>query len=393
MGSVETVYLDHNATTRPDDAVVRAMGEMLSGCWHNPSSIHRPGQEARRRVELARASVARLINARPRQIVLTSGASEALSSAVRGTLISQPPTRRTLITSGIEHEAVRDLCDCVGRELEGAQIRHMPMAREGVVDAEALHGLIDDSVCMVVLMWANNETGAIQPMQRVGEICRERNVVLLSDATQWVGKMPTDVTRDPIDLLTLSAHKFHGPKGAGALYIGPRARVRPIVHGAQEQHRRGGTENTSGIVGMGVAAELAIEWLADPENARRVSARRDRFERGILERVPGAVINGVHGPGDRLWNTANISFPPLESEALLLLLSERGVCASAGSACASGSLEPSPVLTAMGIPPERAHSAVRFSLSRETTDAEIDRALEVIPVCVERLRASMPVPR
>ncbi len=390
---MEIIYLDHNATTRPDDRVVAAMVEMLTERWHNPSSIHRPGQDARRRVELARASVARLINARPRQVVLTSGATEAIACAVRGTLIASPPGKRTVVTSAIEHEAMRDLCEAVAREMEGAQVRTLPMAREGIVDADALNDLIDDSVAIVSVMWANNETGAIQPIARLGETCRARGVVLHTDATQWVGKMPTDVTTDPVDLVSLSAHKFHGPKGAGALYIGPRARVRPIIHGAQEQHRRGGTENTPGIVGLGIAADLALEWLADPANAARVAARRDRLERGLLERIPGAIVNGAHDKGDRLWNTTNISFPPLESEAILLLLSERGVCASAGSACASGSLEPSPVLTAMGIPPERAHGAVRFSLSRETTDAEVDRVLEIVPACIERLRASMPAVR
>lgn len=384
------IYLDSNATTRPDPRVVEAMREMLEACWHNPSSIHRLGQAARRRVELARQSVARLIGAQPRDIILTSGATESIDLAIRGTLLAAPLTKRTLITTPIEHEAIRDLCKALANDAaRPIEIRTLPVLEGGIVDAAALPGLLDDSVAIVSVQWANNETGAIQPIEQLGALCRERGIPFHTDGTQWVGKQPVDVTAVPIDYLSFSAHKFHGPKGAGGLYVRPRSRFRPVLHGSQERERRGGTENTPGIVGMGVAADLAREWLADPANRLAVAARRDRLERRLLEAVPDAVVNAPADRSLRLWNTLNIGFPRLEAEALLLLMSERGVCASAGAACSSGSLEPSPVLQAMHVPLERAHGSIRLSLSRFTTDEELDEAASIVTQCVERLRGSL----
>ncbi len=381
------VYLDNNATTKPDAAVVDAMIGMLRESWGNPSSGHRVGQAARQKLDLARQSIARLINAVPAEIVLTSGATESINLGIRGVLAAlwrDEPKKRTIITSPIEHEAVRDLCKSLVEEAD-AELRVLPLKAGGVVDADALPALLDDSVGIVSIQWANNETGVIHPLERIGAMCRSRGVPLHTDATQLIGKAPVDVRSAPIDLLSLSAHKFYGPKGAGALYARRGVRFRPIMHGAQERERRGGTENTAGIVGMGVAADISRAWLADGGAVSAAADLRRYFEASLLRAVPEARVNGAE---HRLWNTSNVGFPTLEAEALLLLLSERGVCASAGAACSSGSLDPSPVLMAMGVPAEYAHGSVRFSLGRETTRAEVDQAVAIIVECVERLRQS-----
>lgn len=381
------IYLDNNATTRPDPAVVDAMLGMLRETWGNPSSGHRVGQAARQKIDLARQSVATLINAVPAEITFTSGSTESINLGIRGVLAAlwrEQPKRRTIITSPIEHEAVRDLCKSLVEEA-GVELRLLPLKNTGEVDADALPALLDDSVGIVTVQWANNETGVIHPIERIGTICRERGVPLHTDATQLIGKAPVDVRAAPIDLLSLSAHKFYGPKGVGALYARRGVRFRPIMHGAQERERRGGTENTAGIVGMGVAADIMREWLASPGTIDAGRRLRDEFEREVLRAAPEARVNGV---GPRLWNTANIGFPRLEAEAILLLLSERGVCASAGAACSSGSLDPSPVLMAMGVPAEFAHGSVRFSLGRQTTEAEVRDAARIVAECVARLRQS-----
>lgn len=381
------VYLDNNATTRPEPAVVDAMIAMLRDAWGNPSSGHRVGQAARQKIELARQSIARLIGAQPAEIVLTSGSTESINLGIRGVLAAMwrdQPRRRTIITSPIEHEAVRDLCTSLVEEA-GATLRILPLKAGGVVDADALPGLLDDSVGIVSVQWANNETGVIHPLEKMGAMCRERGVALHTDATQLIGKCPVDMKSMPVDLLSLSAHKFYGPKGAGALYARRGVRFRPIMHGAQERERRGGTENTAGIVGMGVAADLARAWLDDQRAVETATALKREFERRVLVAEPDARVNGAD---PRLWNTSNIGFRGLEADALLLLLSERGVCASAGAACSSGSLDPSPVLMAMGVPAEFAHGSVRFSLGRETTSAEVDEAVRIISECARRLRES-----
>lgn len=383
------VYLDNNATTPPEPEAVDAMLTMLREHWGNPSSSHRFGQAARQRVDLARQSVARLIGAQPAEVTLTSGSTESINLAIRGALAAlwrEQPERRTLITTAIEHEAVRDLAKALAEE-QSVQVRIAPLGPGGEVDAHAFAGLLDDSVGIVSIQWANNETGVVHPLERIGALCRARGVLFHTDATQIVGKAPIDVRATPIDLLSLSAHKFHGPKGAGALYTRRGVRLRPIMHGSQERERRGGTENTPGIVGMGVAAGLARQWLLDPKGRERVERLRDRLESAILARVPEARVNGIEA-SSRLGNTTNIAFPTLEAEAMLLLLSERGVCASAGAACSSGSLDPSPILLAMGVPAEFAHGSVRFSLSRFTTEAEVDEAARIIVECVDRLRKS-----
>jgi cysteine desulfurase len=383
------IYLDNNATTRPSSGVRAACAEMLEETWGNPSSLHRVGQAARRRVELARRSVAELVGASPREIIFVCGGTESIDLAIRGSLAARRDrAKRTIITTAIEHAAVGKLAAALCEQEAPFELKLAPLVDGGVVDPEALAQEIDETVALVSVQWANNETGAIQPVESIGELCRERGVVFHCDGTQWVGKAPTDVKSFPVDLLTFSAHKFHGPKGAGALYVRRGVRHAPTVHGSQELGRRGGTENSAGIVGMGVAAEEAREWMSDPARAERMEALRDRFEELVCARVEGASVNRPEPPHRRLWNTANIAFAKLEAEALLMLLSEQGLCASAGSACASGSLEGSPVLLAMGVPERLAHGSIRFSLSRETTEAELDGAVEIIEASVARLRGS-----
>lgn len=417
------IYLDNNATTRPSPGVVRAMCEALECSWHNPSSIHRAGQAARQRVELARKDVADLIGAKPRQIVFTSSGTESIDLVIRGLVEFKSKTvaKPVVVTSAIEHGAVRELVhDLAKRGV--IEARYLPVKCGGFVDEAALPGLLSDAerVACVSVMWANNETGAVQPIDAIGRCCRERGVTFHCDGTQWVGKMPTVV--DPgepraagsagphrnghggsgtaadgdarsdatcVDVLTFSPHKFYGPKGIGMVWMRRGVRLPAQIHGTQELGRRGGTENVPGIVGAGVACREAREWLADPSRMERQRALRDRFEHAVLAAVPGAVANAPADPSLRVWNTSSIAFPRLEAEALLMLLSEMGLCASAGSACSSGSLEPSPVLLAMGMPAESAHGSLRFSLSRTTTEQEVDEGVRLVTAAVERLRQSV----
>lgn len=395
--SGRVIYLDNNATTQPTPAVREAVLRSMDEAWHNPSSVHRPGQAARHAIELARSSIARLINARPREIVLTSGGTESIELAIRGALEGTPSP--VLVTSAIEHAAVRDLVETLECE-----VRLAPLDEHGVVDAEGVADLLDGAT-LCCLQWANNETGALQPIGAIGSACRDAGVPLLVDGTQWVGKLPVDLGTgtaapgDPahdddegslIDLMAFSAHKLHGPKGVGALFVRRGTRLATVRPGSQELGRRGGTENVPGIVGFGVACDEAFAFLADPAERDRLASLRDRLEAGIVERCPAAHINGPTDPGSRLWNTTSIGFPTLEAEALLLMLSERGVCGSAGAACSSGSLEPSPVLLAMGIEPTIAHGSVRLSLSRWTTDAEVDQAAAIIAECATVLLGTLP---
>lgn len=421
-----TIYLDNNATTRPPAAVQEAVAQSLGELWQNPSSVHRAGQAARQRVELARQSLARLIGARPRNLTICGSGTEAIDLAVRGVLAASGRLGRagvtdgpaggggsaSIITSRVEHAAVRGVAEALERE-EGVRTRWAEVDTEGVVSVRNVEALLDQhaDVALVSVQWVNNETGVVQPVLEIGRACRARGVVFHCDATQWVGKMVVTLEDlEAFDLLTFSPHKFHGLKGVGVMYARPGVRVAGRVAGEQEMGRRGGTENVPGIIGAGVAAELAMAWLADPENIERGRALRDWFEEAVLAGVPDAVVNGVkkdgarpgresaEGPGARdpgigarIWNTTNVGFPRVEAEALLMLLSERGVYASAGAACSSGSLDPSPVLLAMGVKPEVAHGSLRFSLSRETTRAEVEEAAAVVVECVQRLRRSLGV--
>ena len=403
---MDIVYLDNNATTRPADEVVEAMQRAQREFWANPSSVHRFGQLARQQVELARASLAALINAHPRQVVFTSGGTESNNLAIRGILGDDP--NGVLITSRIEHSAIREPAEVFGKI---GKTVWLPSPEVGVIRPQAIADAIDEHAdspgpILVSIQWANNETGAIHPIRAIADVVAEARQRLAesssggprlyfhTDACQAVGKLPVDVESAGVDLLSLSGHKFHGPKGVGALYVRGGIRLKRQVHGGpQELERRGGTENTAAIIGFGVAAELASTFVQEDEQLVGLSALRDRLETVLLKSVPGSLMNAPDPAfqAQRLWNTSNIAFPGLEAEAILLGLSERGVCASAGAACSSGSLEPSPVLIAMGVPEPAAHGSVRFSLGRMTRQQEIDRAVQVIPEVVRRLGRLMPM--
>jgi cysteine desulfurase len=381
---MDLIYLDNNATTQPAPQVVAEMLPFLTELFGNPSSTYRFGQRARQAVDEARAKVAALVGCGESELLFTGGGTESVNTAIRGLLAMRSP-RRKIVTSTVEHSASRELCQQLARD--GVEIVAIPVGQDGALDMDQFHGAVNEQTALVSIMWANNETGVIFPVEEIAGICRARGVPFHCDATQAIGKLPVDLHAARVDAASFASHKFHGPKGVGGLFIRRGLRIRPLlIGGPQERGRRGGTENVAGIVGMGKAADLAGEHL--PEMGR-VGELRDRFEREILRSIPFSQVNGDRDR--RVPNTTNIGFERLEAEAILLLLSERGVCASAGSACSSGSLEPSPVILAMGVDEKIAHGAVRFSLSRYTTSAEVDAAIAIIPGAIDRLRAVLPV--
>jgi cysteine desulfurase len=381
---MDLCYLDNNATTKPAPEVVEAMMPYLGELYGNPSSVHRFGQRARQAIDEARVRIAELVGCADSEILFTGGGTEAINGALRG-ILAVRTLRKRIVTSSVEHSATRELCHQLARE--GFEIIEISVDRRGALDFDQLRDSLNDQTALVTIMWANNETGVLFEVERIAEICKAANVPLHCDATQAVGKLPTDFKAIGFDAASFASHKFHGPKGAGALYLRKGQRFRPLlIGGPQERGRRGGTENVAGIVGMGRAAELARQRLGEMP---RVAQQRDRLQREILNRIEDAHVNGRTDL--RLPNTTNIGFARLEAEAILLLLSEQGICASAGAACSSGSLEPSHVLRAMRIDERIAHGAVRFSLSRYTTDAEVDRALDVLPGVIAKLRAVLPV--
>lgn len=376
-----TIYLDNNATTQPLPEVVEALARCLRDEYANPSSLHQPGQSARHQVELARARVAELIGATPREIVFTSGGTESINLAIRG-IVGSRGARRQIVTTSVEHPAVVRVLEQL--EEEGYRVDCVGVDSEGRLDEDEWRRTITPDTALVSLQFANNETGVVFDAARLSAIASECDVPVHIDAVQAVGKLPIDVSTLPAALLSVSSHKFHGPKGVGALFVRRRTRIAPLlVGGRQERELRGGTENVPGIVAMGVAAELAQRDLTDV--TERVRALRDGFERDVLEAVSFASVIGARAT--RVPNTANISFEGLEAEAILLLLSEAGVCVSSGSACSSGSLEPSRVLQAMGLPDRVTHGAVRFSLSRLTTTEELGQVLRLLPDLLGKLRA------
>ncbi|MBL8764238.1 MAG: cysteine desulfurase [Phycisphaerae bacterium] len=378
------IYLDNNSTTRPCESAIEALDASARRWWANPSSAHRAGQDARAQVELARAHVAALVGVKPRGITFTASATEAINLAVRGVL--DATDERAVVTTATEHGAVRELLAHLAPR-RGLTVRVAPIGPTGVLDPDGLEALLLPGTALCIAHWANNETGVVQPVAEVARRCRARGVPFLCDATQWVGKMPADLSA--FDLACFSPHKFHGVKGVGALVTRPGFGLVPQMPGAQELGRRGGTESVPAILAAGAAALAAAEFLRDPDARDRLARQRDRFERAVLDGCAAcgvrARVNGSTDPAHRLWNTTNLAFHALEAEALLLMLSERGVCASAGAACASGSLEPSPVLLAMGIEPADAHGSLRFSLSRDTTTEEVDRAAGIVLASVRLL--------
>jgi len=397
------VYLDYNATTPVDPQVLDAMIPYFSADFANASSIHSPGQRARAAVETAREQVAALVGAKPQEIVFTSGGTESDNHAIFGvlaakvgqTLLSVSSTQVAtsvppfhLITTAIEHEAVLNACQAL--ETQGATVTYLPVNREGLVDPDSLERAIRPETILISVMHANNELGAVQPLEEIGRIARQHKIYSHADAVQSAGKIPIDVNTLNVDLLSLSGHKLYAPKGVGALYIRSGTRLKQFLYGGHHQRgARPGTENVAGIVGLGKAAEIARISLA--ADAARISALRDRLERGILERIPKTRVNAVSAP--RTPNTTNIQFAGIGGEALVIALDLKGLACSAGAACSSGAVEPSHVLTAIGLSQEEAKSSLRFSLGRHTTESEIDFALEVIPAAVAQLRAIAPTYR
>ena len=376
------VYFDYNATTplAPEtrDAVVAALGEIFG----NASSVHHFGQQAKAALDDARSAVARLINAEPSEIVFTSGGTESDNFAIRGIAEAlETSGRRHLIASAIEHEAVLNTLKALARR--GWRTSLLPVDQSGVVSPDALRDAIADDTALVSVMHANNEIGTVQPIAALAAIAHERGALFHTDAVQSAGKIPVDVRALGVDLLALSAHKFNGPKGAGATWIKRGTRLQPTMTGGKhERNRRAGTENVPAIVGLGVAARLAAAKL-DPEGAR-LARLRDRLEDGILRAVPGTAVNGAREA--RVPNTTNISFDRVEAESLLIALDLEGIAVSTGSACSSGTLEPSHVLRAMGLPAHRTQNSLRFSLGLFSTEAEVDRVVVVLPRLVEKLR-------
>ena len=383
------VYLDYNATTPVDPAVLEAMLPYFSEQFGNAGSVHSPGQRARAGVDAARDSVAALLGAKSSEIVFNSGGTEADNLAIFGVVASSDKPRKHIITTTIDHHAVLDSCHELERQ--GVDVTYVPVGRgpghEGIVDPEEIRRALRPETVLISVMHANNELGTIQPIEEIGRIAAEAGVRFHCDAVQSAGKLPLDVKRLGVDLLSISAHKFCGPKGVGALYVRSGTPLAPRFYGGHaERDRRPGTENVPGIVGIGKAAEIARRLL--PQDAARIGALRDRLETSLVERIPSARVNGDRMR--RVANTLNLAFPGAGGEALLIALDLEGIACSTGAACSSGSTEPSHVLTAIGLSRDDGRSSLRFSLGRPTTAEEIDRTIEVVPEVVKRLRALSP---
>jgi cysteine desulfurase len=382
------VYFDYNATTPVEPAVLEAMLPYLSGEFGNASSIHAFGQRARAAVETAREQVAALINARPQEIIFTSGGTESDNHAIFGIASAATGNQKHIITTAIEHEAVLNTCQAL--EKSGVAVTYLPVNSQGRIDPAELRAAIRADTVLITIMHANNELGIVQPLEEIGRIAAEADVYFHTDAVQSAGKIRIEVDALGVDLLSLSGHKFYAPKGIGVLYIRGGTRLRQLLYGGHHQRGfRPGTENVAAIVGLGEAAEIGRKLLA--EDATRISALRDRLEFGLLQTVPDARVNGAGGP--RTPNTLNIIFPGIEGEALVIALDLKGLACSTGAACSSGAVEPSHVLTAIGLPPEQARASLRFSLGRHTADGEVDFALKTIPAAVDQLRELSPTYR
>jgi cysteine desulfurase len=381
MNQQPIYYFDNNATTRVAPEVVEAMLPFLRESWGNPSSIYGFGKRLAKSLEAAREKVAALINAEPREIIFTSCGTESNNSALHSALATQPQ-KPHVVTTAVEHSATIKFCAHLKKM--GIEITLLPVESDGTLDIHLLEKSIRSETSIVSVMWANNETGVLFPVEEIAAICRSKHVLFHTDAVQAAGKLKMDVKDLAVDFLSLSAHKLHAPKGVGLLYVKRGVKYQPYVMGGGQEHgRRGGTENVAGIVGFGRAAELAMAHLKD-ENSR-VRALRDKLENEILKNIPGVMRNGAQD--ERLPNTTNLSFEGIEAEGILLLLDEQGICASSGSACTSGSLDPSHVLVAMGCSPARARGSVRFSLGIYNTEAEVDFLLKQLPPIIAKLRS------
>ncbi|GAW65779.1 cysteine desulfurase [Geoanaerobacter pelophilus] len=384
---MKEIYLDNNATTKVDERVFEEMRPYFCDLYGNPSSMHFFGGQVQKKVDEARSRVAALLGALPDEIVFTACGTESDNAAIRSAL-EVFPEKRHIITSRVEHPAV--LTQCRNLTKRGYRVTELNVDGNGQLDLKELEAALDEDTAIVSLMYANNETGVIFPIEEAARMVKAKGALFHTDAVQAVGKIPLNMADSAIDLLSLSGHKLHAPKGVGVLYVRRGTPFRPLlVGGHQERGRRAGTENTASIIAMGKACELA--HLHMPEEAGRVREMRDRLERELTALIPNTRING--GGTNRLPNTLSIAMEFVEGEGILLLLSEKGICASSGSACTSGSLEPSHVLRAMGVPFTCAHGSIRFSLSRFTTDAEIDAVIEALPPIISRLRQMSPFGR
>jgi cysteine desulfurase len=381
---MKTIYVDNNATTRVAPEVVEEMSPYFSELYGNPSSMHFFGGQVQTKVEEARERVSGLIGARPQEIIFTSCGTESDNTAIMSALESNPE-KRHVVTTRVEHPAVKNLVGQLKRE--GYLVTELPVDRDGLLSMDEVSQVITEDTAIVSVMWANNETGVLFPVEEIANVAKSRGAIFHTDAVQAVGKIPVNVAESQIDMLSLSGHKLHAPKGIGVIYVRRGTRFSPyIIGGHQEEGRRGGTENVPYIIGMGKACELAANHLDDMQV--RVKGLRDKLENGLLEKIPNSLVNGDRQ--QRLPNTSSISFEYVEGESILLKLSDNGICASSGSACTSGSLEPSHVLRAMGVPFTAAHGSIRFSLSSYNTEEEIDFILKVMPPIIEKLRAISP---
>jgi cysteine desulfurase len=379
------VYLDHNATTPVAPEVLAAMLPYFSEEYGNASSIHTFGQRARGAVERARESVAALLGARPTEIMFSSGGTESNNHAIFGVVGAASGARKHVITSAIEHSAVLDPCKAL--EKHGVAVTVLPVGRDGIVNPEDVRRAIRRETVLITIMLANNELGTIEPIEEIAGIAAENAITMHADAVQAAGKIPIDVTKLGVHLLSISAHKLYGPKGAGVLYIRKGTRLEPLLYGGHsERDRRPGTEDVTSIAGLGKAAELAAMRMQ--EEGRRIAAQRDRLEKGLLEHIPHAWVNGSRAR--RTPNTTNLTLPFVEGEAMVIALDLKGLACSTGAACSSGAVEPSHVLTAIGLAPEDARATLRLSLGHPTTDEEIDFALDTIPPVIDRLRQMSP---
>ncbi len=380
------VYLDNAATTALSPKVLEQMMPYLTTIYGNPSSPHSFGQEARKGVDHARDQVAKALNALPEEIIFTGCGTESDNTVLFGVAERYAKKGNHIITTNVEHHAILHTCEAL--EKRGVEVTYLPVDENGMVTAEQVANAITDKTILVSIMFANNEVGTIMPIAEIGKVCRERGVLFHTDAVQAVGHVPIDVKAMNIDMLSLSAHKFHGPKGVGALYMKKGIRLPSyVMGGAQERNRRAGTENVAGIVGLGAAIALATQPLE--ESAARMTKLRDKLIAGIAQRIPEVKLNGH--PTMRLPNNVNYSIKYIEGESILLMLDMNGIAASSGSACTSGSLDPSHVLLALGLSHEVAHGSVRLTLSDETTEEDIDYVLDVLPKVAERLRAMSPL--
>jgi cysteine desulfurase len=381
---MQTIYFDNNATTKVAEEVLEDMKPFFCELYGNPSSMHTFGGQTGQKINHARQQVANLLGCDPSEIIFTSGGTESDNAAIKGVLAACPDKRK-IITTRVEHPAVLTAC----RELEnhGYSIIELGVDKQGQIDLAELEKQLDDNTALVTIMYANNETGVIFPIDKIAPMVSDKGIVFHTDAVQAVGKIPLNLAKSNIDLLSLSGHKLHAPKGIGILYIRKGTRISPfIVGGHQESGRRAGTENVPSIIGLGKACELAAKNI-EAEN-KKVKFLRDKLENALLKSCPDSRLNG--DKKNRLPNTTNISFEFIEGEAILLMLDKYGICASSGSACTSGSLEPSHVMRAMGVPFTAAHGSIRFSLSRYNTEQEVDYTIEIMPQVVKKLRQLSP---